>query len=673
MGAACAGWITPLCRRMDHRSPLLCSLIGGMLLCLAAMAMAEENPLPEGVNADLVTEGSHSNPDPIRAQAWLNLSQTEGRIDPFIYGQALRSLGRGISGGLSAELLRDRKFFDPPTSPNSPWGRVGSEAGWSLTFDVDRPYTGTASVKIAVTDRAREEIHGIAQRNLALLADRAYEGHVILAGRGLVKVILAWGDQVGDRDVLTIRLNQENFGRYPLRFRPRTTSDAAVLSIGLESTGAIWLGGISLMRSDHVDGLRADTMGLLKELGTPTYRWPGGSSLNGYDWRDAIGPRERRPPRRHPSWPEVEPNDFGIDEFLAFCQQLNAEPVVVVDTSIGSPELAAALVQYCNGSARTTWGRRRLLNGRPEPYGVRWWGIGGTLPGHGQSMEMPTEQRLARHREFAHAMRAMDEEIQLVAVGRAGSWSEQMLMRAADTMTLLSEQVPVREGAELELESHALPEILRSVVQARRAALEKEPLLRDRPIPIALDAWQADVSASPGGSDLPVSSLPDGMLLAQALQEITRHAEFLRMAHYARDTGGAVGTIGSSSTNAWLTSAATPMILYRHHFGTQSVRVQGELQPLDAAAALSFDRTVLTIALINPSQETALLELEISGGFITEHATRYRIDFSPPVGSEAAHGEMGRPIETTVVDDFDPARIELPPCSVNLYVVPTRR
>jgi alpha-L-arabinofuranosidase len=668
-GAACAGPLPPLSPGVGRHSLLLCCLIVGSLLGL--LGMAEGTPITEATEPEPVEERSHSTSDPVapaRVQAWLNLVQTGASIDPFIYGQALHSLVRGIRGGLLAELLHDRKFFDPPTHPHSPWHRVGSEVGWSLTFDVERPYTGRGSVKILVTDRAQEDVHGIAQRNLALLADRLYEGHVIMAGRGLVKVILSWGDQVGDRDVITIRLNQEHFGRYPLRFRPRATSDAGVLSIGLESTGAIWIGGASLMRADHVEGLRADTLDLLKGLGTPTYRWPGGSSVNGYDWREAIGPKERRPPRRHPSEPEVESNDFGIDEFLAFCRELKAEPLVVVDTSIGSPELAAALVQYCNGSPRTTWGRRRLLNGRPEPYRVRWWGVGGALPGHGQSVQMSADQRLARHREFVHAMRAMDDEIQLVAIGRAGSWSEQMLARAADTMSLLSEQIPLREGAALELNNHALPTVLRAIVEQRRTALEKEPPLQARSIPIALDGWQAGSDMSAGSE-----SLPEGLLLAQGLQELTRHAELLRMAHYAADTGGAVGTVGTSSTNAWLRSAATPMTLYRHHFGSHSVRVEGGIAPLDAAAALNSDHSLLTFSIINPSHAPVILGLEVLGGSLTEHATRYRIDFSPPVGSELSHGEMGRPIETTVVDDFDPGGIEVPPFSVTLFVVPTRR
>ena len=55
------------------------------------------------------------------------------------------------------------------------------------------------------------------------------------------------------------------------------------------------------MPEDNIKGWRRDVVGLLKELDAPVYRWPGGNFVSGYNWRDGIGPRDRRPPRKNPA------------------------------------------------------------------------------------------------------------------------------------------------------------------------------------------------------------------------------------------------------------------------------------------------------------------------------------------------------------------------------------
>ena len=55
------------------------------------------------------------------------------------------------------------------------------------------------------------------------------------------------------------------------------------------------------MPADNVHGMRPDTLQLLKELNSPVYRWPGGNFVSGYDWKDGVGDRDRRPPPRGPS------------------------------------------------------------------------------------------------------------------------------------------------------------------------------------------------------------------------------------------------------------------------------------------------------------------------------------------------------------------------------------
>ena len=114
------------------------------------------------------------------------------------------------------------------------------------------------------------------------------------------------------------------------------------------------------MPADNVRGIRRDTLALLKQLNAPIYRWPGGNFVSGYDWRDGIGPRDRRPPRTNPAWTGVEHNDFGIDEFLDFCHEIDAEPMIAVNTGFGDDYSAAQEVEYATARADTIGGSWRV-------------------------------------------------------------------------------------------------------------------------------------------------------------------------------------------------------------------------------------------------------------------------------------------------------------------------
>ena len=140
-----------------------------------------------------------------------------------------------------------------------------------------------------------------------------------------------------------------------------------------------------------VEGMRADTLALLKELNAPAYRWPGGNFVSGYDWRDGIGERDRRPPRKNPAWTGVEHNDFGMHEFIRFCRAINTEPVIAVNTGFGDAYSCAAQLEYVNGSADTPMGKLRSSNGDPKPWDVKQWCIGNEMWGSWQLGYMKRE------------------------------------------------------------------------------------------------------------------------------------------------------------------------------------------------------------------------------------------------------------------------------------------
>ena len=154
---------------------------------------------------------------------------------------------------------------------------------------------------------------------------------------------------------------------------------------------------MSLMPADNVRGMRADTLALLKELDAPVYRWPGGNFVSGYNWRDGLGDPDRRPPRKNPAWKGVEHNDFGIDEYMAFCRMLGTEPYITVNSGLGVVQTAVEELQYANAAATTPMGKLRAENGHAEPYRVRFWAIGNEMYGNWQLGHMPLEKYVQKH------------------------------------------------------------------------------------------------------------------------------------------------------------------------------------------------------------------------------------------------------------------------------------
>ncbi|MCD6303599.1 MAG: alpha-N-arabinofuranosidase [Planctomycetes bacterium] len=629
------------------------SLAGTTCLCPAA----------DGDKGAGGTAGGGSRPSAV-----VDLARKTGPISPYIYGQFIEHLGRCIHGGIWAEMLQDRKFYNLVACRLSPWKRLGGEVGWSLTMDVDKPYVGARSVKISATDRASRGPMGIIQGALGVVAGRQYVGRVVLAGKGDVEVALAWGSGPKDRSSVVLHCRQEQFKPMDFRLRAGGASDDASLSIALRGAGVVWIGTASLMPADNVRGMRADTLGLLKELGATVYRWPGGNFVSGYDWRDGTGPRDRRPPRKNPAWQGIEDNDFGIDEFIAFCREVDAEPLVVVNSGTGSPELAAALVEYCNGSPGTTWGSRRAANGHREPYNIRWWGIGNEMYGGWQLGHVELGRYVVRHNEFARAMRAVDGRIKLVAVGASGKWSEKMLTDCHDAMDLLSEHFYCHERKDLRVHIAQIAENVRRKAAAHRAYLRNIPALKNRLIPIALDEWNYWYGTHYYGQLGVRYFLKDALGVARGLHEMVRNRDVIAMANYAQ-TVNVIGCIKTTKTAAGFATTGLPLMLYRRHFGTTALAVSGQTGPLDVAAALTDDGGKLTVGIVNPTGRRQTLKLDVRGGRLAARARRFVIAGKGPM----AYNVPGKPpavkITEADVDDFDPAAITIGPLSDTLYVV----
>ncbi len=178
----------------------------------------------------------------------------------------------------------------------------------------------------------------------------------------------------------------------------------------------------------NVRGIRTDIVEAFKKIHLPLLRWPGGCFADIYHWRDGIGPKDKRTPILNVWWGDaVEDNSFGTAEFMDLCAQIGCEPYLAGNVGSGTPEELMQWVQYMNGNEKSPLGSMRAANGHPDPWQVRFWGVGNEPWGCGGNMT--PEYYASLYRRYATFMTNMFVPSRLYRVASgAGSddfhWTE---------------------------------------------------------------------------------------------------------------------------------------------------------------------------------------------------------------------------------------------------------
>jgi alpha-L-arabinofuranosidase len=193
------------------------------------------------------------------------------------------------------------------------------------------------------------------------------------------------------------------------------------------------------------NGFRKDVMNEIHQLGVPIIRYPGGNFVSGYNWLHGIGPKETRPRELDKAWDSINSNQFGTDEFMAWCKGVGTEPLMGLNLGTGTPEEAAALVEYCNVEKGTKWSDLRRKNGVAEPYNVKRWCLGNEMDGPWQIGHMSAVEYGMKASDAARQMRFVDPSLQLIACGSSGpfmptylEWDREVLEQCYDRVDGLS-------------------------------------------------------------------------------------------------------------------------------------------------------------------------------------------------------------------------------------------
>ena len=247
-------------------------------------------------------------------------------------------------------------------------------------------------------------------------------------------------------------LGYAQVGRGPARVvlnqaRTRADLDRRLLGAFLEHLGRAIYTGVYEPDSPLADanGFRKDVIAEIKGLGVPIMRYPGGNFVSGYNWLDGVGPKKDRPAVIERAWNSLETNQFGTNEFIDWCRLVGTEPLLAFNLGTGTPEMAVALVEYCNVDKGTKWSDLRRSHGYEQPHDVRYWCLGNEMDGPWQMGHMPAREYGRKARDTARQIRVLDRGLQLIAAGSSNTilptylvWDRELLEECYDQVDGIS-------------------------------------------------------------------------------------------------------------------------------------------------------------------------------------------------------------------------------------------
>lgn len=330
-------------------------------------------------------------------------------ISDRLMGIFFEDINYAADGGLNAQLIQNGDFeYDPhDRKGDQNWNQTTAwkhQGGGRLLTDLRG--VGERNVRALGLELTIGELGASLQNNgwdgICVKAGEKYNLSLYLQG-GKVKVSLIEGDRVLATTTLSGGKNQWKQAKAVLR--PMSAATKAVLDIRPLSAGVTAIDMVSLIPQDTYKGhgLRRDLAETLAALHPRFMRFPGGCVTHGdgiqniYNWKETIGPLENRKPLRN-IWGYHQSRQIGFYEFFQFCEDLGMEPLPVLAAGVpcqnssdggngqqgGIPmedmpqyvQDVLDLIEWANGDASTTWGRKRIEQGHKKPFNLKYLGIG---------------------------------------------------------------------------------------------------------------------------------------------------------------------------------------------------------------------------------------------------------------------------------------------------------
>ncbi len=422
----------------------------------------------------------------------------------------------------------------------------------------------------------------------------------------------------------------------------------------------IWVGEKS--KVPNQGGIRTALVEHMKRLRPSVVRWPGGCFADSYNWRDGVGPRQKRPRRTNfwindsflqaaPDGPaKYEPNQFGTNEFMRFCRLIGAQPYLATNIRSNTARDFYEWVEYCNAPAlQTTLAQQRAAEGEAAPFGVRFWGVGNESWGCGGNFT--PEEYAAEFRRFTAWVPRYPDASGLAFIGSGPNggdldWTRRFFARLTERDAGLINLLygwalhyycgTAGKGGAIdftvddwyELLGKAI--IMESLITQHWAAMGEVD--RRHQVKLVVDEWGAWHHA---GTEVArthlfgqTSTMRDALIAGLTLDIFNRHADKVAMANVAQLINNLHSLFLAREDNFVVTPNFHVFEMYTAHHHGQSLRAIFEVPSLGAAAtkgnllpalagSASLRENNLVLTVVNPhAADSRESEIRLRGAAI---------------------------------------------------------
>src|SRR3954471_21103484 len=339
----------------------------------------------------------------------IDASAPAGKVSPLLYGLMTEEINHSYDGGLYAELVQNRAFLDDPASP-AHWSPVQPDgAAATIALDKEQPLNAVigTSLRLDVTQVSAALAAGIANDGywgIPVRPNTRYRASFFAKAApgftGPITVALASEDGRTMYAAERVSGLTQAWKQYELTLtttKAEPTAQARFV-LTVDRPGTIWFSLVSLFPPtyrDQANGFRPDLLQMLIDMRPKFLRFPGSNYLEGdqiadrFEWKKTLGPLSERPGHMAP-WGYRSSDGLGLHEFLLWCEDMNAEPVLAVYAGYSlkgvhvtpgpdlEPYVQDALdeIEYVTGPATSTWGALRAKAGHPVPFKLTYVEVG---------------------------------------------------------------------------------------------------------------------------------------------------------------------------------------------------------------------------------------------------------------------------------------------------------
>ena len=352
-------------------------------------------------------------------------SKKGAAVQSTMYGIFFEDINFAADGGLYAEMIKNRSFEFPQNFMG--WRTFGN-----VQLKNDGPFEKNPHyVRLSYaghphkhTGLENEGFFGIATKKgekyrFSVWA-RCPEG-----GKSTILVQVVDNATMGERQeqaVCHVDVEGKEWKKYTAEFEAKKTLGKQSLRLFLRSfqkqpIAVTDLEHVSLFPVDtwkgRENGMRKDLAQALCDLKPGIFRFPGGCIVEGtdlksrYQWKNSVGPVENRPLnenrwhytfdyRFYPDY--YQSYGLGFFEFFQLCEDFGCEALPVISCGLSCQfqndikdeakvhvavdnldsyiQDALDLIEFANGSTDTKWGKVRAEMGHPEPFNLKYLGVG---------------------------------------------------------------------------------------------------------------------------------------------------------------------------------------------------------------------------------------------------------------------------------------------------------